>query len=122
MTPMATVKLCLSKLEGELVKKLQQIKEFMEVTGAGADHGIVFFSGIDQWEPEWGVTWSTLGSDQERWVWQQVKSVQENARATIGMPFDLIVGRYTEHEPAPGGEMSYGPIEYSPFPWNPKEL
>ena len=68
LDPKATVELCLSKLEGELLNKLRQIKQFLETTPLAADHGIVFFTGIDQSEPEWDVLWSTLGSDQERWV------------------------------------------------------
>lgn len=51
--PKETARLRLDRLESELKGKLTQIKRFMDATGAHADQAVVFFSGIDEWEPEW---------------------------------------------------------------------
>jgi hypothetical protein len=80
LDPKATAALCLSKVQGELTNKLRQIKDFMGATGAKADQAVVFFSGIDQWEPEWSVLWEILEGG-ENWVWD-----------AVGAAFNLLFG------------------------------
>ena len=121
LDPKETVKLCLSKLQGDLTKKLVQIKQFMGTTGTHANEAIVFFSGIDEWEPEWNQFWSTLDAKEE-WAWDCVDQIKKDADALIGMPFELIIGRYQKKGRGPGGEMRYGPMAYGPFPWSHRAL
>jgi len=119
LDPKETVKLCLSKLQGDLTKKLGQ-KEFMGATGTNANQAIVFFSGIDEWEPEWDKLWSTLEGQQGQWAWDYVDQIKKDADTLIGMPFELIVGRYQKKGRRLGGEVQYGPMEYVSFPWKPR--
>lgn len=121
LDPKATVELCLSKLKGELDKKLLQIRKFMETTDAKADQAIVFFTGIDQWEPEWAVLWDTL-EGRGNWAWELVQSIKQDADKLIIMPFELIVGRNQGKGRGPSGEVQYGPIEYVPFSWQPESM
>ena len=120
LDPKEAVKLCLSKLQGDLMKKLGQIKEFMGATGTNANQAIVFFSGIDEWEPEWAELWSTIEGGREQWAWDCLDQLKEDAEALIAMPFELIVGRYEKKGRSPAGEVQYGPMEYRPFPWKPQ--
>lgn len=60
LAPKQTVRLCLSRLQDEVMRKLGQIRRFIDAKGSRATEAIVFFCGIDEWEPEWAEVWSTL--------------------------------------------------------------
>jgi hypothetical protein len=111
LDPKATVALCLSKLEGELGNKLWQIRKFVESTSAKADHAIVFFSGVDEWEPVWSEFWATVDA-KEQGALTYLHSIKEAADKLLGIPFELVVGRYKKTE-----DGHYGPIEYVPYAW-----
>jgi hypothetical protein len=121
LSPRETVMLCLSKLQGELMGKLKQIKDFMNTKQIRATRAIVFFSGVDEWEPEWAEVWSTLNDNGEQWAWDCVASIKAAADALINIPFDLIVGRYKQKNKK-GGVVRYGSVEYVSFPWKPEDL
>lgn len=120
LDPRETVELCLCKLQCELMGKLEQIKLFMDTKQMDAAKAIVFFSGIDQWEPEWDELWSTLEAGREQWVWNYIDSMRSAADALIKIPFELIVGRYK----AKVGErvVRYGNVQYVPFPRKPEDV
>jgi hypothetical protein len=113
-----TVMLMLSKLRGELMTKLCQIKEFMDATRTRANEAIVFLSGIDEDQTEWSYFWSLLDHS-EQWAWGCVAQMKKDADALIGMPFELIIVRLKK-ERGPRGEVCYGPMVYAPFLWRPE--
>jgi hypothetical protein len=119
LDPRKTVEWCLSRLQEELLGKLGQIKGFIDATGAHADQAIVFFSGIDEWEPEWSIVWEALDANGGA-AWKQLSAIKKAADQLIGIPFELIVGRYQKKGQGPNGEVQYGPIEYVPFSWQPE--
>ncbi len=49
-----------------------------------------------------------------------VDQIKKDADALIGMPFELIIGRYQKKGRGPGGEVQYGPMGYGTFPWKPQ--
>jgi len=118
LDPAKTVEFCLYKLQCELMGKLEQIKLFMDTKQMDAAKAIVFFSGIDQWEPEWNELWSTLEAGREQPVWNYIDSMRSAADALIKIPFELIVGRYKTEVGELAGErvVRYGDVQYVPFP------
>lgn len=116
--PRDDVEDCLRRLRSELMDKLDQVKAFMDATGSNASQAIVFFSGVDQSEPEWDEVWSTLSSKDEQWAWDSVGMLKKDADARISVPFELIVGRYQRKGHGQAGGVMQGPV-YDSFPWRP---
>lgn len=110
-----TTERCLSRLQAELLDKLKQIKGFMAAKRTQVDRAIVFFSGVDEWSPEWSVIWEALDANDEA-ARKQIYAIKQEADELIGIPFELIVGRYQKNGRGPQGEVRYGSIDYVPFP------
>ena len=109
LDPTKTVRLCLVKLFSELTVKLMQIKGFWDDARTDATQAVVFFSGIDPWQPEWDALWDVLFSrnklspEESRCAWDCVRFIREAATALINpLPFELIVGK--------GNPVQYGPL------------
>jgi hypothetical protein len=114
LDPGKTVEWCLSRLRDELLDKLRQIKGFMDATKTQADLAIVLLSGIDEWQPEWSVVWEALDANDGA-SWKQVSAIRNAADQFIGVPIELIVGRYQKIGRGPNRE-----VQYVPFSWQPE--
>ena len=122
LDPIETAKQCLSRLKDQLMEKLKQIKTFMDARQISATQAIVFFSGMDQSEPEWDELWSTLEAEGEQWAWDCVDSIRSAAGVLIKIPFELIVSRRKVKAGEQAGVVTYGSVEYVPFPWKPEDI
>ena len=119
LCPKETAQWCLARLRDDLLGKLGQIKGCHGAVGDHADQAIVFFSGVDEWEPEWSVVWDALDANDEE-AWKQVSAIKQAADQLIGIPFELIVGRYQKKGRGPNGKARHGPMQYLPFSWEKK--
>ncbi|MCI0897378.1 MAG: hypothetical protein J4O11_03685 [Chloroflexi bacterium] len=113
LSPREAVELCLLRIQEELLAKLEQVRTFIEASGYGAAHVIIFFSGVDEWESEWSELWKSLDS-MESWAWDRVATIKAEGDKLIGLPFELIVGRYKTL-----GTGKFDSVEYRAFHWQP---
>ena len=103
-----TAELFQEKLKSDFIKKLAQIKEFIDREQIGASQAIVFFSGTGPENMEWDILWDQLEreKDPSHWPWNSIRSMYEEGKTSIPVPFELIVGKGN-------------PLEYGSFPWRP---
>lgn len=109
LSPKQTATLMLEKLDGDLMGKLEQIREFMNNSHRTPSIAVVFFSGTEPWQIEWDVLWKEMKSsiDPSQWPWDHIKLIADKAKVLMPVPFELIIGQGN-------------PVKYAPFPWAPK--
>lgn len=95
------------KLRGNLFSSLQQINSYIsaKIQEMPLDKAIVFLSGTNPWYIERDTLWETLSTGSDPELIDIVKKTREEAEKSIGIPFELIVGKDT-------------PLRYVPFPWS----
>ncbi len=68
------------------------------------DKAIVFLSGAGPWSIEWDAMWESLSTSSDPELIEIVKETREEAKKSIRIPFELIIGKDN-------------PLRYVPFPW-----
>ncbi|MFC1914337.1 hypothetical protein ACFLXF_03600 [Chloroflexota bacterium] len=110
INPMQTFERMISKLEGEFLSKLTQIKCFMDAqTGEiSISNALVFLSGTNPQDKEWDTMWDVLCRFNDDCVWQRVYRMHQEGQKVVDIPFVLIVGMGI-------------PPRYDHFPWTREE-
>ena len=85
LNPLKTAEHFLKRLEYDFVDKLAQIKGFINREQIGATQAIVFFSGTDPWNIEWGILWEKVEAEKDpsQWPWNRIRAMYEEAKSLI---------------------------------------
>lgn len=87
-----TSNIMIDKLEGNLYRALEQIRDYKNSRIIGQDlRGLVFLSGTSPQEKEWDVLWDMLFKYKDDNARRRIIDMKQKSQEMVDIPFDLIV-------------------------------